>query len=289
MSTDKNGPPRSAIRFLYGVYGAAAVGIVLGIWRDWFTQNAPVTPQVLPAVILGLVFVTVPVRGPGCFMAPPRPLRRFGMDFLKAVACWLATLAWVVVATRRVPDTRVGVAILVGPLFVGLAAGGYYLWRAMWGLTGGILRSVVTARTVPAAPVTDEAATVSGPLAGDLPDQVDYPFAYGAMLLRLCDTVALMAVAWWWLAKDDRLISVIAVGGVAYGAFVNLRMVIGRGPGLVLDSSGISMRAGLAMVSEVRWSQVTTVSLKSTGLYSVLAIGVRDPERLIEGQGAYRR
>jgi hypothetical protein len=64
---------------------------------------------------------------------------------------------------------------------------------------------------------------------------------------------------------------------------------IGRGPGLVISPSGISIRQGLSLVSNLAWSEATTVEIKSTPLYSCLVIGMRNADRLIDNASGYRQ
>jgi hypothetical protein len=289
MSTHGSRPTRTAIRILYGLYGAAAVGAAFGIWQGWFAANSRFTTVVLPYGVLGLIFVTVLVRGPGYFTASPRPLRRRGLDLLKAAACAAASFVWILWATRRVPNTQAGVVMLAAPALIGLGGVTFYLWRAVWGLADGLFRGVITPQGAPVGRETEGAATrtVARPI--DIPDRVEYSLAHGALVMRLGIAVAAATAGWWVFGRNDALLTAIAVAGAAGAVFLNLRIVVGHGPGLVLDASGITIRANLSTVTAVSWGQISTISLRTTALYSMLVIGVRAPERLIAQKGAYRR
>jgi len=55
------------------------------------------------------------------------------LDIAKAAGCMIASILWVAVAVRFVSDTPVGVTILLGPAFMVLATGAYFLWKGLSG------------------------------------------------------------------------------------------------------------------------------------------------------------
>jgi hypothetical protein len=66
-------------------------------------------------------------------------------------------------------------------------------------------------------------------------------------------------------------------------------VVMGHGPGLVLSPSGIALREGLGLVSDLAWLEATTVEIHATKLYSCIVIGMRNADRTIENASGYRR
>jgi hypothetical protein len=188
---------------------------------------------------------------------------------------------------HRVPDTYVGAAALFGPT-LGLGLWGLtYFYRASRVVTDAALRPLVTPVTQQLA-ATDLGA-VHTPAAIGEDDRVEIPVDYGAVLVKFAGSLLLYAAAWWVLGRDSVLITTIFAVGTVFLLYVNSRIVIGRGPGLVMNRSGISVRKGLAFVNTLPWSQATSAELKSTKLYTCLVIGVRNPAILVDNTSGYQR
>jgi hypothetical protein len=275
-------------RYLYLAYAVAGVGLIVSIWRGWFTQ-AWFTTEVAPAVILALIFVTVLKRGPESALQAPASYtpRRAIVDVSKALLSWVCMIAWIFLTARRVPDNYVGVAIIFVPsLALGLW-GVVNFFRASRIVTGGIFGAVFTPRTAPSV-VVDQVAADPLPV-GTAADVIEIQVDYGALLLRLLVSLLLYTAAWWVLGRDNVFISALFVAGTVFLLYLNGRMLIGHGPGLVITPSGISIRKGLGLVSNLAWSDATTLEIKSTPLYSCLVIGMRNAERLIDSASGYRR
>ena len=82
-------------RYLYLAYVIAGVGLIVSVWRGWFTQ-AWFTTEVAPAVILALIFVTVLKRGPVALQAPASYTPRHAIvDVSKALLSWVCMIAWI--------------------------------------------------------------------------------------------------------------------------------------------------------------------------------------------------
>jgi hypothetical protein len=279
---------RTLQRYLYLAYVTAGVGLIVSVWRGWFMQ-AWFTNEVAPAVILALIFATVLRRGPGSALQPPASYtpRRPIVDVSKALLSWVCMIAWIFLTARRVPDNYLGAAIIFGPS-LGLGFwGAVNFFRASRIVTGGILGAVLEPRTSPLV-IDDQLAADPQPViatANVIEIQVDY----GAVLLRLLVSLLLYAAAWWVLGRDNVFISAIFAAGTVFLLYVNGRILIGHGPGLVITPSGISIRKGLGLVSNLAWSDTTTLEIKSTPLYSCLVIGMRNAERLIDSASGYRR
>jgi hypothetical protein len=120
-------------------------------------------------------------------------------------------------------------------------------------------------------------------------DVVEIQVDYVAVLLRLLVSLLIYTAAWWVLGRDNVFISAIFAAGTVFLLSLNGRILIGHGPGLIISPSGISMRKGLGLVSNLAWSEATTLEIKSTPLYSCLVIGMRNAERLIDSASGYRR
>ena len=288
MSLEEDERAKVRQRYLYVAYGVAAAGLVVGLWRGWFAETSSGTTEVVPAVILLLVFATFIVRGPAAFQAPATyTARRVIMDVLKAVACWIAMFVWIVVALRLVPDTSAGAAILFGPIIAGIVLSCVYLWRATRFVTGGVTRAFSSVRTFPIDTV--DQGSIPVPAADTSSDRLEIPVDFGAVILRFVGSIAALSVTGWVLGRGNVLVSTITTLGLLFVVYVSGRVFIGHGPGLVIDPSGISIRAGLGPIPGVPWSEIDGFALKSNRLYWVLVIGLRDPEKLMAGQSAYRR
>src|SRR6185312_3673641 len=121
-------------------------------------------------------------------------------DILKAAGCFLAMLAWVIVTVRFVPDTRIGVAIVIGPAMAAVVLGGIYVWRVLRLLTAGAIKPLSTWQ--PLADRTDGAAAPS--VAVDTTAQpLRVPLDYRAVVLRLVAGVSMMLVLWWILGRTS--------------------------------------------------------------------------------------
>jgi|HubBroStandDraft_1064217.scaffolds.fasta_scaffold00671_10 hypothetical protein len=196
-------------------------------------------------------------------------------------------IAWIFLTARRVPDNYLGAAIIFGPS-LGLGFWGVVnFFRASRIVTGGILGAVLTPRTSPLV-IDDQLAADPQPVSAT-PDVIEIQVDFGAVLLRLLVSLLLYAAAWWVLGRDNVFISAIFAAGTVFLLYVNGRILIGQGPGLVIAPSGISIRKGLGLVSNLAWSDATTLEIKSTPLYSCLVIGMRNAERLIDSASGYRR
>jgi hypothetical protein len=287
MLPSQDPQPKIRNRYLLAAYGAAGAGFIFAVWRGWFTPSSPFTTEVAPAVILALTFATVLARGPFAARAPARPARHLLVQLGKALLCWIGAFAWMYLTVHRVPDTYVGAATLFIPT-LGLGLWGVtYFYRASRVVTDTTLRAVLTPQTTQAGTADGGPADASITIGAE--DRVQVPVDYRAVLAKFAGSLLLYAAAWWVLGRDNVLITIIFAVGTAFLLYINSRIVIGHGPGLVLDPSGISIRRGLGLVTALPWTQATTVELKSTKLYTCLVIGVRNPEKLVENASGYRR
>jgi hypothetical protein len=275
-------------RYLYLAYVIAGVGLVVSVWRGWFTQEW-FTTEVAPAAIFALIFATMLRRGSVSALQPPASYtpRRAIVDLITGILSWVGMIAWIFLTAHRVPDNYLGVAIVFGPsLGLGLW-GAVNFFRASRIVTGGIFGAVFTPRTDPSV-VVDQVAADSLPVSATA-DVVEIQVDYVAVLLRLLVSLLIYTAAWWVLGRDNVFISAIFAAGTVFLLSLNGRILIGHGPGLIISPSGISMRKGLGLVSNLAWSEATTLEIKSTPLYSCLVIGMRNAERLIDSASGYRR
>jgi hypothetical protein len=287
MSANQSPCDKLRWRYLYAAYAVAAAGFAFAIWRGWFAQNSIFTTEVAPATIFVLVFATVLVRGGAmaALRAPPIPLRRAIKDLFKGIACYAFALGWVIALTRRVPDSYVGVAILAVPPVVVILWGGVYIWRSLRFVTGRFHRALLLPQTVP-PPDYESSQTVPVSTACD---HIEVPLNYLTLSLTFGITLLLYAAWYWLMARGNLFLMTFGGAGLIFLSYYFLRIAFGRGPGLIISSSGISVRRRIGLISNLPWSEVATVELKSTRVFVSLVIGVRNPERLIENAGAYRR
>jgi hypothetical protein len=178
-----------------------------------------------------------------------------------------------------------------GVLFVptlGLGLWGVtYFYRGSRVVTGAALRTILTTHTTQEGMVDRAATDTFAAIGAD--NRVEIPVDYAAVVVKFVASLLLYAATWWVLGRDNALVSIIFAVGTIFLAYINGRIIFGHGSGLVMDSTGISIRRGLGLVTTLPWSQATTVELKSTTLYSCLVIGVRNPERLFTDATGYRR
>jgi hypothetical protein len=275
-------------RYLYGAYGVAGVGFIFAVWRGWFTASSSFTTEVAPGVILALAFATALVRGPfSSRLTPARPARNVIVHLGKGLLCWAGAFVWIVLTARRVPDTYVGAAVLFIPtLGLGLW-GATYFYRASRVVTDATLRTLLIPHAAEEGIADRPSPDTLGAIGAN--DRVEIAVDYGTVLLKFVASLLLYAAAWWGLGRDNALITILFAAGTAFLVYINARIVFGHGPGLVMDSSGISIRSGLGLVTALPWAQATTVELKTTKLFSCLVVGVRNSESLFENATGYRR
>jgi hypothetical protein len=142
---------------------------------------------------------------------------------------------------------------------------------------GRVYRSGQTADTGLA---DDEASEPTG-------DRVEIPLSYAAISLGFSPLLLAFAGGWWVLSRDSWLSVVILASAAALVSYLLGRVLIGRGPGLILSSAGVSVRKGLGDVPHLPWSEATTVELKSATV-QLLLIGMRNPRQSLTNVRGYR-
>lgn len=287
MKLNRDDRSKVAQRYLYLAYAVGGAGVLLGAWRGWLTPKSPWTTEGIPALLFVLILATYLVRGPTAFQPPNTYSGCHALlDLLKAGGCFLAMFAWVIATVRLVPDTWIGVAIVLGPAMAALVLGGVYAWRVMRFVTAGVIKPLSTWQ--PIADRTDGAAAPSGAVETSA-QSLRVPLDYRAVVLRLVAGVSIMLVLWWILGRTRIDISVIALLTLIFVVYALARVLFGRGPALVIGPDGLSLRAGVGSVREMPWAEIAGFALRTNRLSSVLVIQMRDPESLIARQGAYRR
>jgi hypothetical protein len=118
-------------------------------------------------------------------------------------------------------------------------------------------------------------------------DRVEIPLNYTAISLGFSALLLAFAGAWWGLFRNSWLSVVILASGAAFVGYLLGRMLMGRGPGLILSAAGVSVRKGLGDVLYLPWSQATTVELKSA-MVQLLVIGMRNPQNSLANARGYR-
>lgn len=275
-------------RILYAVYGIAAIGFAFAVWRGWFTANSHFTTEVAPATILLLIFATYLVRGTSSVLrAAAGPPQRAIWDLLKGIACFLGSFAWIIALAKRAPDTPFGAALLFGPSLGAILFGGFYFWRASGFVTGRVMRVLLVPKTTEYMS-SDRGQALSSSLNPES-DRIEIPINYRKLLVRFVLSVLAMIAVWWLMGRGNVFFETLDAVGIAYISYLHCRIAFGRGPGLIMSPSGISVRRHLGLLAELPWSQATTVEVKSTKLFSCLVVGVRYPERLIESANGYQR
>lgn len=267
---------------MVAIYGAVALAYAYGTDQGWFSKSTEYSRIVLTAAILALMAVTMLVQNS---LGSRRPV---GLsDLPKAAGCWLGAVAWAVVATKVLPDTRLGAMVLAAAVAALILWGMFYLTRLLGAGLHWLTAAFLSAQTIlPGAPNRDSPATSR---VGAPPEHVEIPVNYGAISLRFIGIVVLLS-AWWWLfGRGDSLTEFILALGLVFVTFQISKYLIGHGPGVVMNPDGLSIRRGLAFVSHLPWSDITTVELKSVMAGSSLVVGVRDPEGLVAKQKGYAR
>lgn len=287
MKPEGDDRSKVAQRYLYFAYGVVGAGVLLGALRGWLHPNSPWTTELIPALVFVLILATYLVRGPTAFQPTSTYSGRHALlDILKAAGCFLAMFAWVIATVRLVPDTWIGVAIVISPAMATIGLGGFYVWRVLRLVTAGAIKPFSTWR--PVADGTDGAAAPSVGV-----DTTAQPLRvllnYRAVVLRLFACVSLTVAIWWIFGRTRVYISVIMLLTLIFVVYTLARVLFGRGPALVIGPSGLSARAGVGSVREVSWAEISGFALRTNRFSSVLVIQMCDPESLIARQGAYRR
>ena len=116
---------------------------------------------------------------------------------------------------------------------------------------------------------------------------MEIPVSYTAIISGLCGSLLFFAGVWWLLARDSWLGTLVLAGGAAFVSYLWGHVLVGRGPGLILSSAGLSVRRGLGDIAYLPWSEATTVELKSA-MAQLLVIGMRNPESFMADVRGYR-
>ena len=287
MKRDRDDRSRVAQRYLYFGYGVVGAAILLGALRGWLHPKSPWTTELIPALVFVLILATYLVRGPTAFQPPSTYSGRHALlDILKAAGCFLAMFAWVIATVRLVPDTRIGVAIVIGPAMAAVGLGGFYVWRVLRLVTAGVIKPLSAWQPMPDGTAGSAAPSVAVDTSAQ---SLRVPLDYRAVVLRLILSVSVMFVLWWILGRTRVDISVITVLTLVFVGYLLARVLVGRGPALVIGPKGLSVRAGVGSVREMSWAEIAGFALRTNRFSSVLVIQMRDPESLIARQGAYRR
>lgn len=282
--TDTNTQRTNAFkRYLVVAYVGVAVVSGIGLARGWSDSSVGVRRQASSCLILALCAATLFVQN---MQGNQRPFAF--LDILKFIACVFGALAWILVATRIMPDTIPGSVTVMIPTMGLFLWGMYYLsspFSSMWrGATTAVwLKPGTVSLTVPyqGFPVNNIMATA--------PDRLEVAVNYGAIAGRYFGVIFLCAAYWWLFEKDSVVAAIIlALGGLFITNQV-LRMVLGDGPGLVMTSKGLVIRRGIATVTDLFWTDITTMELKAAMGSTALMIRVRDPESLMAQARGYTR
>jgi hypothetical protein len=269
-------------RSLIAAYVGVAVISGIGLAHGWSSSSSGVLRQVISCLILVLCAATLFVQN---MSGNQRPFALF--DILKFIACMFGALAWVLVATGIVPDTSLGSVIVMIPTMGLFLWGMYYLsgpFGSMWRAATAVwLKPQTVLLSVPYqySPVSDVQDTA--------PDRLEVPVNYAAIAGRSFGGIFLIA-AFWWLFERDSLVAAIILGlGGLIVTYHTLLMILGRGPGLVMTDKGLSIRRGIGTVTNLPWTDITTIELKASMGATALVIGVRDPESFVARAKGYAR
>jgi hypothetical protein len=118
---------------------------------------------------------------------------------------------------------------------------------------------------------------------------MEIPLAYGAILLRYALLMTLLCAALWLYRQSfPPSLYFFAVAAAAVTIQIG-RYLVGRGPGIVMDSIGVSIRPGIWFVTSLSWADITGFDLKGGIAGYYLVICVKNPEDIRATQNAYGR
>jgi hypothetical protein len=269
-------------RSLIAAYMGVAVVSGIGLARGWSNSSSGLFRQVSSCLVLALCAATLFVQNmPG----NQRPFAIF--DILKFIACVFGAVVWILVATMIVPDTGLASVIVMIPTMGLFLWGMYYLsspFGSMWRAATAVW---LKPGTVPLS-VPYQVCPVSN-LPDTVPDRLEVAVNYGAIAGRFFAGLFLGA-AFWWLFERNGVVAAIILGlGGLIITYYTLLMVLGHGPGLVMTDKGLSIRRGIGTVTDLPWTDITTIELKAAMGSTALVIGVRDPELLLARVKGYAR
>jgi hypothetical protein len=121
------------ITVLVALAALVPVGIVLAYyeWRGAFPGNLQVLLPVLYIGVIALLLRTGVVKIPDRYRQGPVAGRI--VNLAKSMGCLLATALWAYVGGRYVPDSPVGAAILLVPIFAILGIGVFFFSKGISG------------------------------------------------------------------------------------------------------------------------------------------------------------
>jgi hypothetical protein len=269
-------------RSLIAAYAGVAVVSGIGLARGWSNSSAGVLRQLVSCLILALCAATLFVQNT---QGNQRPFAVF--DILKSIACMFGALVWLVIAIRIVPDTSLGSVIVMIPTMGLFLCGMYYLsgpFSSMWRAATAVW---LKPETLPLA-IAYQDLPVSN-LLNAVPDPLEVAVNYGAIAGRFFAGIFLVGAFWWLFERDSGVAAIILGLSALLITYHILRMILGSGPGLVMTNEGLSMRRGIGTVTDLRWTDITTIELKASMGATALVIGVRDPELLLARYRGYTR
>ncbi len=115
----------------------ATVLLVLGlaiIWLDFWHQVSPwrTLATVAYAFLTAVLFLTGALELPGRLNVARVDVWRRLSDVVKCVISFAVAIGWVAISVKLVPDTDLGVAIILVPSGVLCLLGGFFYARSAW-------------------------------------------------------------------------------------------------------------------------------------------------------------
>jgi hypothetical protein len=270
---------------LIAVYVAIPIALALGTYRGWlFDSGTPSTAytEMAAAGFCALLAATMAAEYLGAFKRAAA-----GREGLLAIAWWIGAFVWAIVWVRLFRDTRLGAAILIGPVSALLLGGMFYLARFGAFCTRALIASTMTATPTPMGqPISNDPSPREATAWAGHPvqsDRVDIAAHRGKIALRLiggCAASLILALVLRGTRYDGLNAGIFFAGALFLGVLA-LRSLLSRGPLLSLASDGVSIRRDVSTVRHLSWAQIASFEMKSSMGNAFFVIHVKDPNALI--------
>ena len=101
--------------------------------RGVFSLPLRILIPIVYIAVVGLLLTAGIAPQPGRYGGQSFGVRLNFLDIARSGICMIASLAWIALGLRLVPDTPAGAALLLAPFFVILGAGIFFLGRGFLG------------------------------------------------------------------------------------------------------------------------------------------------------------
>jgi hypothetical protein len=268
--------------WLIAGYGTVFILFIGGLGIERFQESPVISHDVIPFSLMALIFSTILVQ------ANSKSSRIERSDIIKGLACLIGTFACGFVAVKLMPDTQLGVLVIIAAFIAPLLGFVYYLSKVGGAGLRAMRVGVLSAETVPVDVSASDRGSKSE--ATFAPDRVEIPVNYRAILMRFAIWVGLVVLFWWSFGQVYPIVRIVMPIAALPGFIKFGRYLTGRGAAMVMDENGIAVRRSISSsIDRLPWPDIAYFGLKSILYGTYLVIYLKNPEAIIAKQGVLTR